>query len=41
MLAVLTDTALLAWSLPLLAVILLFAVYFLAKTDGPKDRSGR
>lgn len=41
MLAVLNDTALLAWSLPLLAAILLFAVYFMAKIDGPKDPSDR
>lgn len=39
MLAVFGDTALLAWSLPLLAVILLFGVYFLVKCDTPRDLS--
>jgi len=35
MLAVLGDTALIAWSLPPFAVVLLFGVYFLIKADTP------
>jgi len=41
MLAAFGDTALLAWSLPLLAILLLFGVYFRIKADTPKDFSDR
>lgn len=41
MLAALGDTALLAWSMPLLAIVLLFGVYFSVKSDTPSDRSDR
>ena len=41
MLSFLGDTALLAWSLPLLAVTLLFGVYFSVKADSRRDYSDR
>lgn len=41
MLTLLGDTALLAWSLPLVAVILLFGVYFLLKIECRRDLSDR
>ncbi|WP_256386420.1 hypothetical protein [Labrenzia sp. VG12] len=41
MLTALGDTALLAWSLPLIAVVLLFGVYFLLKIECRRDMSDR
>jgi len=38
MIAALSDTsALLAWSLPLLAIVLLFGVYIVVKSDDRND----
>jgi len=41
MLAAFGDTAFLAWSLPLIAVVLLFGVYFLVKAQSRRDISDR
>lgn len=41
MLSAFDDTALLAWSLPLFAVVLLFTVYFSVKASTRNDLSDR